>query len=448
MILPGISAAGLGHALAGYRNVFTVVSGLTVLQAAMTALAIVVALRLREAGVSSAVLGVVASSFTAGLLIGALISPREIARIGHIRSFALFAALASIGVMGLALGVDVVAWSVIQVLLGVCCAGLLAAGESWVADAAPAQQRGAILAFYHLVAKLGAIAGPFLIAGAATANVSYMIIAALFAAALLPITATNRSQPTLSTSKPFGPLRIWRLAPAAAYSAFTAGAVNNAVAQLYPVFAAAQTDGPSTQFAAQFNAAILIGAMIGLWPAGALSDRIDRRLVIGGLGIIAVAASAGLVAIGPIGRHDLLLGVGVIFGIGALSHYSVAVAHAADRSNPEDTTPVMAGILVVWGLGSVAGPIAAGWIMSTALGPSGLFVFAAVAMAVLTMSMFTRAHRAEAVPDEDKDPFEVVSATSFAMAEFDPRGSEVQLDLFADEAEAASEAPDTGGPAT
>lgn len=390
----------------------------------MAALAMGIALGLRDAGVSSGVIGFVASSFTAGLLIGALVSPHEIKRIGHIRSYALFAALAAISALSLTLGAYILLWAALQAAIGVCCAGLLTSGESWIASAAPTDQRGAILSFYLLVIKVGAIAGPFLVVGIGSPLAAFIVVGGLFAASLVPIAATSQMQPAVSSAAPYGPLKIWRLAPAAACSALAAGAINNAVATLYPLFAASMGTAAGAGFAATFNAVLLAGAMVGLWPAGMLSDRMDRRLIILGLGVVAALSAMGIFLGAALGSPGLvLLGAGV-FGSATLSHYGIAVAHAADRAQLEETTSVMAGILVVWGIGSVAGPILAGGIMSTGLGPSGLFLFAAVSMALMSLAVWQRTRTVGPVAEDDKAAFTAAPETSFAIAELDPRGDQ------------------------
>ena len=417
-------------ALSGYRNIVAVVSALTILQAAMAAVSIIVALTLSEAGVPNAAVGFVAASFAGGFLLGTHFSPREVRRIGHIRAYALFAAAAAIATLSFALGVDPIGWAAVQGVLGVCCAALLTAGESWIADAAPQSQRGAILSFYHMVSKLGTVAGPFLILAAHSMHGGLMLIAALFAASLIPVSGTNRIPPVLTAAEHFGPRQSLKHAPASAFAAFTAGAVNNSVAQLYPLFAAhvAPEGGPG--FAANFNAALLAGAMLALWPAGRLSDRMDRRYVILGLAVIGAAAALGLVVFSALEARSALLASAFLFGGGSLSYYAIAVAHAADRSTPEQATSMMAGILLIWGIGSVAGPAIAGVIMNLGPGAPGLFIFAGIALALLAVSMLSRTVRIAPVPAGEKEPFGVAPATSLAIAEFDPRGDDTQFDLF------------------
>ncbi|WP_018149310.1 MFS transporter [Henriciella marina] len=401
------------------------------LQGASAALSVTIALSLANAGASNAGLGLVAAFFAGGFLTGALLSPAQISRIGHIRSFAFFAAIAIIASLSFTLGVSLMGWALVQGVIGICTSALFTAGESWVADAAPADRRGSILSFYHVVSKLGAVGGPFLIMAGAGGAGGFLIVAVLFALTIMPITATRQSQPELSTGKPFGPRRMFRLAPAAAIAAFCAGAVNNSVAQLYPVYAQTIAPDQAASFAANFNAAILAGAIVGLWPAGMISDRIDRRLVIAATGLIGAVCALGLGLAAGLVPQILIFMLGFGYGLGALSFYAIAVAHAADRAEASQTTPMMAGIIVLWGIGSIAGPAVAGLVM-TPLGGPGLFFYASGALALLAALMFTRTVNADPVEEIDKEPFNATQATSLALSDLDPRGEEEneQFDLF------------------
>lgn len=427
---PGPALSGHGG-FSAYRNILVLVAALTLLQGAMAALAMVMSLKLLAAGVAETGIGVVASAYSAGFLGGTLIAPHEIRRIGHIRTFTLLAGFCALAALFLpAVGRELAGWSVLLALAGAGAAGMLTAGESWIANAAPTQRRGAILGFYHMVSKTGAIAAPFLVAGALAGLGAFMVVAGLFIAALLPVAATNRSQPELVAAKPFGPRRLFSLAPASVFAAFCAGAVNNSVAQLYPVFAAAIRPEDAAGFSAQLNGAILAGAMLGLWPIGLVSDKFDRRLVIAAAAGIGAVAAFFLFVTAAINIPQVTLLLAAIFGAGSLSYYAVAVANAADRASPEEITSMMAGILVVWGIGSVIGPLIAGAFLQLIPGGGGLFLFAGLALAVLTIACLSRAAISAPVPTEAREPFSVSPATSLAIAEFDPRGEPEQPDLF------------------
>ena len=427
---PGPVLSGRGG-FSAYRNIFVLVAALTLLQGAMAALAVVMSLKLLASGVAEAGIGLVASAYSAGFLGGTLIAPHEIRRIGHIRTFTLLAGVCALAALFLpAVGRELAGWSLLLALAGAGAAGMLTAGESWIANAAPPQRRGAILGFYHMVSKTGAIAAPFLVASALAGLGAFMVVAGLFIAALLPVAATNRSQPELVAAKPFGPRRLLSLAPASVFAAFCAGAVNNSVAQLYPVFAAAIRPEDAAGFSAQLNGSILAGAMLGLWPIGLISDKFDRRMVIAAAAGIGAVAAIFLFVTSAINIPEVTLLLAAIFGAGSLSYYAVAVANAADRASPEEITSMMAGILVVWGIGSVMGPLIAGVFLQLIPGGGGLFLFAGLALAVLTIACLSRAAISAPVPTEAREPFSVSPATSLAIAEFDPRGEPEQPDLF------------------
>lgn len=410
--------------LSAYRNILALVGSLTLLQGAMAALSVVMSLNLVAAGIPTAGIGLVASAYSAGFLGGTLIAPTEIGRIGHIRAFTFLAGVSALIVLVLPIVQESLwGWALLLALAGLGAAGMLTAGESWIANAAAPESRGAILGFYHMVSKTGAIAAPFLVAAAASGLAPFMIAAALFVAALLPIAATNRLQPSLVTATPYGPRRLLKVAPASAFAAFCAGAVNNSVAQLYPVFAATVRPEDPAAYAALLNGAILCGAMVGLWPVGLLSDRFDRRFVIAAAAGLGASAAAGIVLTASSGSALTTLFFAVIFGAGSLSYYAVAVANAADRAQPEDTTSMMAGILVIWGLGSIVGPVVAGGIMSWLPGGTGLFAFAGLSLTALSIICLSRIAVSPPVPPEAREPFTVSPATSLAIAEIDPRGT-------------------------
>lgn len=427
---PGPVRPGHGG-FAAYRDILVLVAALTLLQGAMAALAMVMSLKLLAAGVAEAGIGLVASAYSAGFLGGTLIAPHEIRRIGHIRTFTLLAGICALAALILPVaGREIAGWALLLALAGAGAAGMLTAGESWIANAAPPQRRGAILGFYHMVSKTGAIAAPFLVAAALAGLGAFMVVAGLFVAALLPVAATNRSQPELVAARPFGPRRLLSLAPASVFAAFCAGAVNNSVAQLYPVFAAAIRPEDAAAFSAQLNGAILAGAMIGLWPIGLVSDRFDRRIVIAVAAAIGAAAAIFLFITAAINLPLVTLLLAAVFGAGSLSYYAVAVANAADRASPEEITSMMAGILVVWGIGSVIGPLIAGGFLQLIPGGGGLFLFAGLALSGLAIACLSRAAVSPPVPAQAREPFSVSPATSLAIAEIDPRGEADQPDLF------------------
>lgn len=408
----------------GYRNVAAVIVALTILQAAIGGLSVVGPLALLSQGASTLKIGVIVSGYALGFLLGAHLAPQEIVRIGHIRAVAAFAAAASIAAALLYANDTIAWWMLMQFVMGLCVAGFLASGESWIADAAPGESRGAILGFYLVISKFGFIAGPFLVASVPPGTATgFLIVAALFTASLIPVCATNRGQPAAPTVEPFGALKVWRTAPSAIVAAFVAGLVNGAVLQLYSVYAGGLGTDSVGRTAALFNAFMIGGAVIAQWPAGMISDRIDRRMVIAALALVSGSAALVLAIFSGVLPGTAIFILAALWGAGALSYYGVAVAHAADRAAEGEATSMMSGILMVWAGGSLIGPLAASSFMSV-IGPRGLFLFAAIALFMLTAAMIIRRTGTPPVRDVEKSDFEATSATSVAVYELTEIGSE------------------------
>jgi len=68
------------------------------------------------------------------------------------------------------------------------------------------------------------------------------------------------------------------------------------------------------------------------------------------------------------------LGVAAVFGAFAFQLYALAVAHANDHAPPGGFIETSGGLLLTFGIGAVAGPLAASALM-TRHGPATLFLF-------------------------------------------------------------------------
>lgn len=422
----------IARALVDYRNLAAIIVGLALMQAAVAALSAFAPLALSSRGAGTIEIGIAAAGYGLGFLAGALRAVPIVRSIGHVRAFAGFAAIAAIASLVLFSTPYLAFWVLLQVGLGFCVSTLLTAGESWIADVAPQEKRGALLAFYMVVSKIGQIVGPLSIAAMAPGEAAgFMVVGALFAASLVPVSMTRRGQPLPPAAEPFGLKDLWRAAPAAVMAALIAGAVNGSVLALYAIYASALSPDSQLAAAAAFNGALALGAVAAQWPAGIISDRLDRRTVIAALAAFGALASIVLLAWGTSLPWSTTLLVAGLWGAGSMSFYGIAVAHAADRAAPGQATGMMAGILVVWAVGALIGPLIAGAAMSSPLGPSGLFAFAAAGLSLLTIAMFVRRVRVASATAEEKAPFTVAPATSMSLTQIDPRGDDdPQLDLF------------------
>ncbi len=402
-----------------YRNVAVVMVAMILFQLAAGGLWVALPLAMDGAEWGRLAVGAVYTAYAGGFLLGAYAAPSIIRRIGHIRAFAAFASVSAATTLGLALAFDFTAWLVLRFAFGIGAAGLFAVSESWIADATPAQQRGGVVSAYQIAGRLGLIAGPFLITlPGLDAGDAVTLAGIALALCLLPIVFTSRSQPAPPQGETSSPLRLWDIAPAAALAAFAAGLVNSGLFAFLPIWAGSLGDAQA-QAAAIIVGCAYAGALITQWPAGLISDRFDRRIV-----IAALAGTAGLAGLslalwvrpGVFGAGGLI----AFWGGASLAYYAIAIAHAADRSRVEELPAIASGLLMAWGAGSILGPLLFGVAYAGPLGARGLFFLAAALSFLLTAAMLWRRRTKGPVPEAEREPFVNLQATSAELADIEP----------------------------
>lgn len=411
--------------MTAYRKVFSLILAAALLQVAGGLLGVIVPLGLGGQNVSNSVIGIIAGIYSAGFMLGAMYAPRLIRDIGNIRVFAFAAAIAAVGALIMAMFRDPYVWAVMRFLQGIGIALMFASDESWMTEATPERQRGSVLGIYHVAAKLALVLGPFLAVGYSSEALEPFIWCGIFLTlALIPVCVTRQLQPSPPDPNPYPISRMFQVTPAAVIGVFVAGFSNTGFLALLPVYAEQAASGNTAETAAMLMAAAFIGGVISQFPAGLLSDKIDRRLVIAGMGIISGIAAIALMFLESGPGEWLTLGLLGLWGAGALSFYGLCVAHAADRCEPEKIARMLSGLLFVWATGSVIGPIVFGAVMSLPTGTQGLFILEAAIGFLLAFAMIYRRTARAPVVEEDRESFEPVLPTSVTAVDIDPRSAE------------------------
>ncbi len=396
------------------RTVFVLIAAVVIVQLAQAALAVHIPLAMAGDGLPVSALGLVAAAYSAGFMAGAWVGPRLLARVGHIRVFAASAAIAAAGTLALFAANDALVWMLVRLAIGWSIALMFAASESWMNASLMKAERGSVMGIYMVCTKAALATGPFLISGfSGSAAEPVMIAAALLALSMVPVCFTSTTPPPAPKAEPLALRDLFETAPAAVVACVLAGVINGGVLALAPVFAA-QIYGPHT--ATSFYAAAWVGSLILQWPAGKLSDQIDRRLVIAGCAVLATLSACALAYAAGRAPFWVAALLYAFWGAGALSYYGVAVAHMADRAAPANMARATSGLLFVWAAGSIAGPLIQGVIVDFA-GPRGIFIFAAAMLTVLTAAMLWRRSAREPTPKAEKEVFQDKHATSVAAAE-------------------------------
>ena len=395
-------------------------------------------------------IGLIAAAYSVGFMVGCLSMPYIVRRVGHIRAFAVCAAIAASGVLVMPLAVHPGVWIPLRALSGVCFAGLFMVIESWLNERATRVNRGQILATYMVINLSAVTAGQMVLPLAAPAGFALFAVTAIaITLALVPVGLTTSSAPQPLRQVRLRLGRLYAMSPVGVVGGFFVGLANGAFGGLGAVFAT--QIGMSVTGVALFMSAALVGGALAQVPIGRLSDRVDRRKVIaaacalaaiagGLLALLGDARQGGLLVSADVALADLsplaLVAVAALFGAAIYPQYSLCVAHTNDFVGREDFVEASSGLLLTWAIGASIGPMVAAFAMD-GLGVGGLFLYTAVAHASFAAFTVYRIGQRAPVPPEERAPYVAAgrpSRSTPVAVDLDPRAPVPTDDVPAEEA--------------
>jgi len=365
-------------------------------------------------------LGLIGAAYFAGFVFGCWHCPRVVQSVGHIRSFAVFASIASATPLIHPLLPDVGVWLLLRVLAGYCFAGLYMVIESWINENSSNETRGWLLGVYLVVNLTSVTLGQLLLNLSAPEGFALFILASvLTSVALVPVSLTRSMQPAPIESTKIDFVTLWRVTPVSTLGCLIVGMTSGPFWTLGPVFA--REAGLDVAGISYFMTAAILGGAVAQIPLGRLSDRMDRRWVIWAI-CIGGALGALLLAIFQGGGLVPLLIMSAIFGFFALTLYSICIAHANDHADRSQFVTVSSGLLLLYALGAVIGPLMISFIIPYT-GTWFVFGFAAVTYVLFSGFVVARILVKAPVPEEQREDFVAVpiSRTGPAPVELDPR---------------------------
>jgi MFS family permease len=354
------------------------------------------------------------SSHYLGFILGSILGLRIVARVGHIRTFAVMAAMGSCATVLHALFLAPGPWIVFRVLTGFSYAGMCVVVESWLNHRAQNDDRGTILSLYMGATLATSAVGQLLL------NIwppggfePFILVSMIVSLSLIPVALTTNPAPPIEHAPPMSLGALYRASPVGVVGCFATGLLYSSAGALGAVFA--QSIGMNTFEISLFMMLMVLGSMVSLWPLGRLSDRMDRRIVAAACFFVVTGLGSAIVVASNAEATVLLLVLATLYGAAALPIYGVVVAHANDKLTGEQYVPASSTLLLCYGLGAVFGPVTASQAM-VLLGPGGLFVFLAGIGALAGLFVIWRIAQRAPVEAADKGTFVATpTTTSVAM---------------------------------
>ena len=350
-----------------------------------------VSLLLSQRGVASDWLGIAAAMPAVGMLLASLCAHRLSKHIAN-KTLLLFASgLSALSILAIAFS-DSLLWLMAwRFLVGVGCGLLVVLGETWVNVISAPQWRGRCVAAYATMYTLCQVAGPSVLAWFGSNAVWPLWIA--FACNVLGFALLLPSKCEMALGEDTGkhsmtPLAVIRFAPAVILAIFTFAFFDTAMLALLPLYGLQY--GLSEQTAVLAVSVLFIGDALFQMPLGWLADRFGAKRVHSYCARFFIVFLLVL----PWAMSSMALWlVLLLLGASAGGLYTLGLIRVGGRFEGQDLVAANAAIGIVWGVGSLTGPIISNGLMNV-LGSNGLlYGLVGLSVAFLLCSHWQKSHQ-------------------------------------------------------
>lgn len=370
---------------------------------------------LKQAGASSFSIGLINSAFFLGAIASSIFSQKIISTIGHIRSFASFAALMVIAFLLHSVYLNEFFWGFLRLISGFSFYALLIIVESWLNEKSSNSQRGQILAIYTIIFYLSTALGQlFLTIPKDSEFFVFTVGSVLVLFSLITIAMTKIKEPILKPFEQYSFPKLYSIVPLALTGSFIGGFFVGSFFTMLPLTILYKFD--STTILSIFMSLTLIGGLVSQWPIGKLSDKYGRRKLIAFCGFFTAFVSLLFIIVPELNSYYYILAL--LLGVTIFAIYPLSLARANDELDEnKDMVEISRALLFAYGAGSFIAPIILG-IIFTFLNYEAIFFI------YLTIGFFLGLYSLsrKRVSDDDMSVFVNFPVTSGpVVAEMDPR---------------------------
>ncbi|MCV0394290.1 MAG: MFS transporter [Rhizobiaceae bacterium] len=421
---------------ASFRPIFSLLRGTAFLLAGSGLHGLLLPLRGQEEGFSTTSLGLLGTAWAAGFIAGCWFAPRLVRKVGHVRSFGAFTAAAAIIALLSGLLIDPLFWIVLRAATGFMMAGAFMVIESWLNEKSTNENRGTVFGLYMMVTYAAITAGQLAVGfGDVSTQSLFMVAGILFCFSLIPTAISSAATPQPLAEVSLDLKGLYTTSPVAFAGCILIGMANGAWGTLGPVYGA-EIGITTAQIAVMMSLVVVTGAALQL-PIGRVSDRTDRRHVVIGASAIPAVIGLAIFMIAP-RSATIILVLTAAYGALAYTLYSLVVAHANDHASAEDFVKISGGLLLLYGFGTMVGPMLAAALMER-MRPESIFLATAIAHLGLAGYTLYRISQRAAVPEEAKEAFKTMPSERAATPQatlLDPRADIVDTEDGVDPMEA------------
>lgn len=344
---------------------------------------------LERQGHSASAIGLSAAMLPLGLIASSALIPPVVRRLGP---EVVAIACALLGALLLALigwTQDLMAWFPLRFLVGVVIGPLYVISEVWIIALAPPERRGRVLGLYTAVISAGFAAGPLSLLLVGTEGwPPFLVGVSAFVACALILAAVAPRLPQLDDGKQHASVRNFLpLAPVLLLAVIVTAGVEQAIFSLLPIYGLSHGLDPRTMSAVL---AVLVAGSIALQiPLGLAAERWAARPV---LTACAAGTACGSFLLPFLIETAFVWPFVFVWGAIAYGIYTLALTELGARFSGAMLVAGNAAFALMWGVGGIAGPPAAGAAMDVA-GAEGLPLMLGLFCAALALVAFISTRR-------------------------------------------------------
>lgn len=308
-------------------------------------------------------IGIAGAAPSVAVLLALPFLPRLVARWGVVRAIATGCLVGAAGFLALSEFHTAQSWIVIRFLMSLGLALPWLAGETWINMVTREETRGRVIAIYAISFFSGYSVGPLLLDYIGLAGrAPFVAGAAAMALAGLPIMLAAKLAPDVSeTGQSQSVLRALRLAPVGMAGGFIGGFAEMSYLSLLANVGLA--GGLDQGGALRLMSFMTLGGVVLQFAIGWLADKVPRTQVTAALAVAFIVLSLAL----PVALSSPPVAYAVVFVLGGviLGFYTLGLAIVGEEVSARDLAAANAAFLVMYQIGAIAGPAAAGVAMTS-----------------------------------------------------------------------------------
>ena len=331
------------------------------------------ALILKRQGVDAGLIGISTAVQGAAILFIAPFAPRIVARLGPNWSMAVGMGGSALIVALLPLWPNIWAWFPLRFALGAVSSLLWIASEAWINSVAQEQSRGRVISLYGIAGSAGFTLGPLLLSIVGTqTNTAFYVATAALALPCLPLlrapthgirfTKTDEEEKRdqdqqANGTRQNGWLRVLLAAPAPLLITFIFAGEEEAMHTFFTLFA--MSLGEPEVLALRLISAIGLGGILLGYPLGWLADKVDRLKLLTVMTVVILATTLAIplaISVHPLNYLYFFFLGGILNGT-----YTTGMTLIGQRFEGHDLVTASTLTTTLWGVGAMAGPLAAGY---------------------------------------------------------------------------------------